>query len=158
MIEGGKAYEADSKGMRAEAAKGNAVDWKARGPPFVHVFMAACSYIADKKEKMTDPTSTDREQAKISKEMKEFFTDKLEKINVEETADLIMYFRVRMQKKFEGQEQKATVLIRFNPSNPLTPAIANHILRTIEIEGGTKLRGAAPRGPLEREREISRLL
>eukprot|EP00959_Pyramimonas_sp_CCMP1952_P059275 1237727-Pyramimonas_sp.AAC.1 len=46
--------------MRAEAAKGNAVDWKARGPPFAHAFMAACSYIADKEEEMTDPAPTAR--------------------------------------------------------------------------------------------------
>ena len=99
---------------------------------------------------------TDVEMKRISEQMQQLIKDRLKYITIEDLGSLVLYCRVKMQKKQDGEEQRATVLLKFEPNHPLAAAVVPMIFRTLEIEGAKKLVGSAPRGPLERE--ISRLL
>ena len=64
---------------------------------------------------------------------------------------MAQYFRARLQQKQQGEEQKATIMIKFDHSHKLVGTLAPLINNAIEIEGGKRLLGAAPRRQLERE-------
>eukprot|EP00959_Pyramimonas_sp_CCMP1952_P314954 6592275-Pyramimonas_sp.AAC.1 len=77
MVAGGKAYEAESKQMRADAELCTAVDWKSWGPTFLHISIPLCIYIAEKESKMQDPQPHDQEQHRISEQIKQLIDDRM---------------------------------------------------------------------------------
>eukprot|EP00959_Pyramimonas_sp_CCMP1952_P106996 2236261-Pyramimonas_sp.AAC.1 len=105
---------------------------------------------------MVEPSPADQEMQRISEQMKQILDERLKAITIEEIGTLVLYCRAKIQKKQEGEDQRATILLKVDHSHQLTSVMASLIFRTIEIEGGKKLIGAAPGGPLERE--ISRML
>eukprot|EP00959_Pyramimonas_sp_CCMP1952_P057805 1206754-Pyramimonas_sp.AAC.1 len=113
--------------------------------------MAMCIYIAGKESKMVEPTPADQGMQRISEQVKQILDERLKAITIGEIGTLALYCRAKMQKKQEGEDQRATILLKFDHSHQLASVMAPLIFRTIEIEGGKELIGAAPRGPLERE-------
>ncbi|CAK0812445.1 unnamed protein product, partial [Prorocentrum cordatum] len=126
MRAAGKKYEEGSKAMKESGASQE--HFKKRGPPRIHVFLAAFQCVA-----------------------KQVWENTIVSSEMETIAEAVLCFRLKPLRKEEGVEQQRLVITNFNKDTKLALARRPYIMNVLQYEGATAVHGSAPRGPLERE-------
>eukprot|EP00959_Pyramimonas_sp_CCMP1952_P343713 7199733-Pyramimonas_sp.AAC.1 len=99
MQAAGKKYENDSKSMKESGASQE--QYKKRGPPHIHVFLAAFQYVAERTA-----AEGQEEEKTNALEAKEVWTNHIASSGMEDIAEAVLYFRLKVLRKEEGQEQQ----------------------------------------------------
>ena len=144
MQAAGKKYEEGSKAMKESGASQE--QFKKRGPPHIHVFLAAFQYVAER----TAAEGQDGERTNAL-EAKQVWENTIVSSEMETIAEAVLYFRLKPLRKEEGVEQQCLVITNFNKDTKLALACRPYIMNVLQYEGATAVHGSAPRGPLERE-------
>eukprot|EP00959_Pyramimonas_sp_CCMP1952_P150730 3154443-Pyramimonas_sp.AAC.1 len=82
--------------------------------------------------------------------MRQFFQGKLASAGVSDAAQLVGHFRIKAHKKHDGQEQRCTAMWHLFPRHDHCVLIDQWMQLLFQYEGGVRLHGPAPRGPLDR--------
>jgi len=145
----GVSYNKTSQDMKKQQREGAEVDWKSRGPPHVHVAMAAILYGVGKQFE----DGGDAEEIKLRDEMKEFYQKEIfaPGVTALKLGRAIPYFKGQVLKAQNGENPKAIIAMAFHRDTSMGRALSGLMEALVESEDGTYLSGAAPRGPLERQ-------
>ena len=137
---GGQVYEEQSKELRQLRKDGKDPDFKARGPSHLHIFMSmvvfGCS-VGEQNQELA---------AKFRK-----ILDPISKMSHTALGVLVRSFRVKIHREVEGEAQMGHIQWSYAVEVPEGTELRLATEEMVEMQGGSPLPGAAPRGPLERE-------
>ncbi|CAK0881084.1 unnamed protein product, partial [Prorocentrum cordatum] len=144
-------YDERSKEMQKEAESGAPPDFRGRGAPHLHVFMALIVYCAA-KEKGT----LEKDVASAVDESMGRLNSVVSKLSMRHLNRIVKHCRVKLQRKKERADQMATFYLNTDRHNTVGARLFETLSVVIEAGGGEYVGGSQPRGPLERE--VSRML
>ncbi|CAK0798643.1 unnamed protein product [Prorocentrum cordatum] len=98
----------------------------------------------------TVPEGGKVQEKKMVCEMLAFFTERLSTASVSEVAELVGHVRIKTHKKHDNQEQLCTSMWHFIPTRKYSETVNAWMQAPTIAEGGKRLHGRAPRGPLGR--------
>ncbi|CAK0885426.1 unnamed protein product [Prorocentrum cordatum] len=130
----GEKYEEGSKAMRSASATQE--QYKQRGPPRIHVFLAAFQHVAERAA----VAGQDAEKTNAL-EAKQCWKNHIASSDMESMAEAVLYFRL----------QQCLVITNFNKDTRLASMCSPYITQVLDYEGATAVHGSGPRGPLEGE-------
>ncbi|CAK0810292.1 unnamed protein product [Prorocentrum cordatum] len=139
-------YDGESKRLREKVAGGESVDFKARGPPHVHLFGA----IIKRSMEITAPGGG-TPKADGHNIFLEYWQQVTAAKKPQEIAEQSLHCKYR-KARTTGEEAKGVLSFVLNsrvPSaNSQYPILVDYL---VKVEKAEAVHGPAPRGPLERE-------
>ena len=156
MIEAGLKYDEVSKALKVKSTNGEAVDYRARGPPHVQVWAALCLHLVNNMDSFLE--GSDVHKASESKVFKDYFEKYMNTQTPTQVAKHVLHFRYRKYKGKKDQDppeggKKGRLTFAFSYDGPGKEArsLLTQFLNNEKVSCATQLVGPAPRGPLERE-------
>ena len=139
MTSAGAAYDAESKDMKKRADEGEAIDFKARGPPYLRVWLAMLKAGA-------------KEYPAVQKDIEAYWRDVVLAGDALSLGTHVRYCRLRVnKKKIEGKELQAHVIIAIDSDTGPGKVMVEVVDKLMMAMNGKRTVGPPPRGPLERD-------
>ncbi|CAK0872148.1 unnamed protein product [Prorocentrum cordatum] len=135
--------------MQKEAESGTTPDFRGRGAPHLHVFMALIVHSAAKEK-----GSLEKGVASAVGDTVERFNNVVSELSMQHLSRTVKH--CREQKKKEQADQMATLYLNRDRHNTVGVGLFETLPVAIEAEGGEYVGGPQPWGP--QEREVSRML
>ncbi|CAK0902526.1 unnamed protein product, partial [Prorocentrum cordatum] len=136
----GKKCDDQSKDMRARQAEGVEQDFKARGPPHIHISASAMQSCAARA-----PTAGSTEEAEktLKQDSKDWWTQHMrEEMPLKEIGRAVPYFRCKPLRR----ENRCAIVTRADFNKPMGVEAPRNLEAVIEAEGGEFLLGSALMG------------
>ncbi|CAK0790367.1 unnamed protein product [Prorocentrum cordatum] len=123
----GQDYNGQSQLLKQRQKDGEAVDFAARGPPFVAIFMQVFHWAATM-----------------------MWTEKLAKISVQEVGSLVLHWHWKRSKAKQEGCARGRLIYAIDYTHEMGPALIALVEEMLRRFGAARRIGPAPRGPLGR--------
>ncbi|CAK0816183.1 unnamed protein product, partial [Prorocentrum cordatum] len=141
MVRAGKLCDERSKEMKKEAESSAAPDYRGRGAPHLHVFMALIVHCAAKEK-----GALEKDVATAVEEIMERLNNAVRELSLQHISRIVKHCRVKTQKKKEQADQMATLYLDIDRHNTVGAKLFETLSVAIEAEGGGYVGGSQPRG------------
>ena len=139
MAKAGADYDSESKELKKKSEAGEKVDFKARGPPYLRVWLAMLQAAA-------------KEFEGLSKDIEGYWVNVVQKGDANSLGSHVRYCRLRKNKrKEEGEELKGHIVIAIDADTMVGQTVVEMVGNIMEAMKGKRTVGPPPRGPLERD-------
>jgi hypothetical protein len=142
----GVVYDNESKALKEQQKAGQSVDFKLRGPPHVHLFIALL-----KKILSLTAGGGHLEDKKTYTIIREFWESTILVKEVSQIAELILHCRYKKARS-DAEEKFGVICMAIERRSAEMVIVFEAVCSFMVLKGGAKkLTGPAPRGPLERD-------
>ena len=138
MENAGRHYQEISQDLAGRRKKGEDIDFKARGPPHLHVFMSGLMWLA-------------KQETKHGKETKAFYMEYIKPLSLHAVGEIVLHWQWKRNKNEASLEKKGRLIVAIDSDHDLGRRLIPIVRNAVMEMKGERLVGPAPRGPLERD-------